>query len=150
MFRQHKQRQDDTLQRRSHRVTMGAQAVVLDRDRRVLLVRHSYQAGWHFPGGGVERNETLQQALTRELWEETGIVPTSPRLFAIYSHFDAFPGDHIVLFVVEDWTQAPAPASLEIVERRFFALDALPQGIDRGTRRRLQEVLAGDEPSPAW
>jgi 8-oxo-dGTP pyrophosphatase MutT (NUDIX family) len=150
MFRQHKQRQGSTWPRRSHRVTVGAQGAVLNRDRRVLLVRHSYQAGWHFPGGGVERNETLQQALTRELWEETGIVPTSPRLFSIYSHFDAFPGDHIVLFVVEDWTQTPAPASLEIVERRFFALDALPEGIDRGTRRRLQEVLAGDEPSPAW
>jgi NUDIX domain len=41
------------------------------------LHRKAYPGLWSFPGGHVEENEPLLEALARELREEIGIVPTT-------------------------------------------------------------------------
>jgi len=55
---------------------------LLVRGSKVLLARRSpgrkaYPGLWSFPGGHVEHDETLEQALVREAREEIGIVPVS-------------------------------------------------------------------------
>jgi len=131
---------------------MGAQAMVFDRDQRLLLVRHAYQPGWHFPGGGVESGETVVEALARELAEEVGLTLSKPpQLVGIYANFAAFPGDHIALFEVRDWEQGQVPVpSREIEEQAFFAGDALPSDATGGTRRRIAEFLGGAQKSGTW
>ena len=133
-------------------LTLGAQAIVMDDDERVLLVRHRYQSGWHLPGGGVEWNETVHSALARELAEEAGIrLCEPPRLHGIFAHHAQFPGDHICVFIVRSWRRDDeAPQSLEISERRFFALGELPEDTAKGARRRLAEVFEGRPLDMVW
>ena len=132
--------------------TLGVQGVVVDSEGGILLVRHSYVRGWHLPGGGVERNECLEQALLRELREESGVVVNAkPTLHGIFSNFERSPGDHIAVYVVRDWHKAATSRrNLEIVEQRFFGMTELPDNIIPGARRRLEEVFRGSEISNEW
>jgi ADP-ribose pyrophosphatase YjhB (NUDIX family) len=133
-------------------MTLGAQALITRNGGEVLMVRHGYRPGWHFPGGGVEWRETLAEALVREVEEETGVVITGePRLFGMYANFVTAPSDHVALFLADEWEQPRVPEpSYEIREQRFFPLADLPDDISPGAQRRLREVFDGAPPSPYW
>ncbi len=133
-------------------LTMGAQALVLDDQGRVLLIRPTYKPGWHFPGGGVERNETAALAVRRELEEEAGVIALSdPELFSLYANFKSFPSDHVALFLVRKWRQPKVPEpNREIAEVGFFARDALPPGTVGAVHRRLAEAIDGRAIALDW
>ena len=136
----------------SRALTLGAQVCVFDADGRVLLIRHGYRPGWHFPGGGVEKGESVLQAAIRELDEEAGITPRAELvLHGIFNNAAGFPGDHIVLYVLResDRLRVPKPG-FEIAEQRFFAPSSLPDGTTAGTRRRLAEIIDGCAIRPFW
>ncbi len=61
-------------------MVLGARAMLVDGDDRVLLLRHTYMPGWHFPGGGVEPGETAEDAARREAEEETGLRIEGPMI----------------------------------------------------------------------
>lgn len=138
--------------RMSRGLTLGAQGAVIDSQGRFLLIRHTYRSGWHFPGGGVEKQETIEQALTRELSEEAGVVLEGrPDLFAIYANFKAFPGDHIALFLIRNWRQPVPPVpNREIADHAFFLPAALPGDIHPPTRQRISEILGETAPTGRW
>lgn len=58
-------------------------AVITDQSERMLLILRGHEPGkglWSVPGGRIEPGETDQQAVVREVAEETGLVVTCGRL----------------------------------------------------------------------
>jgi 8-oxo-dGTP pyrophosphatase MutT (NUDIX family) len=141
-----------TYWRFSRGLTVGVRGLVLDAEARVFLVKHSYVAGWHLPGGGVEQGETLLTALARELREEGNIELTAtPVLHAIYFNRQMSSRDHVALYVVRSFQQpSPPRANYEIIAHGFFALENLPADTSRATRERIAEVVGGRAPAEIW
>jgi 8-oxo-dGTP pyrophosphatase MutT (NUDIX family) len=81
------------VRRKTQRI--GAYAVVV-RDDSLLLTRISaigYPPGWWaLPGGGIDQGEEPSAALVRELYEETGLTPTSVRLVDVHHVHTVAPG----------------------------------------------------------
>ena len=87
-------------------MTLGVRALVIDEQRGVFLVKHSYVRGWHLPGGGVEADETLLDALIRELREEANIEPTAPpRLHGMFFNNRVSRRDHVAVYVLREFRE---------------------------------------------
>ena len=138
--------------RASRGLTLGVRGFVRDERSRVLLIRHSYAPGWQLPGGGVERAETMEQALRRELLEECNIeLSGEPVLRSVHFNRKASPRDHVCLFLIDSFRQtAPKMPDGEIAEAGFFPIDDLPVATHASTRRRIDELFGGAPVSPYW
>ncbi|ESQ80092.1 NUDIX domain-containing protein [Asticcacaulis sp. YBE204] len=131
--------------------TLGVRGMVIEEGKRVLLVEHTYLEGWWLPGGGVDAMETAGDAVIRELQEEAGVTPLErPKLLSIHSNERFFPGDHVLVYRVDRFEQGDLTSHGEIKQAAFFDFDALPDNINGGSLRRIQEVTQGFPPDPLW
>ena len=133
-------------------MTLGARAIALDAHHRVLLVKHTYIAGWHLPGGGIEPGETALDCLRREVAEEGNVaLGDEVNLFGFYFNTNVSRRDHVALYVCSGVRQTmPKEPDMEIAAADFFALDALPEDVTPATARRLDEWRRGLVPSGVW
>jgi ADP-ribose pyrophosphatase YjhB (NUDIX family) len=133
-------------------MTLGVRAVVLDADRRIFLVKHSYVSGWHLPGGGVEVGETFRDALQRELMEEGRIaLAGEPRLHGVFLNRHVSRRDHVAVYVVTEYRQDRMPEpNHEIIACGFFEAGKLPPDTTTGTRLRIAEVLEDQPVMVTW
>ena len=64
--------------------SIGASAIIVDEQRRVLLCHRTDRNFWNLPGGGVEQDETPWQAVVREVKEEVGLDVVVSKLLGVY------------------------------------------------------------------
>ena len=134
-------------------MTLGVRAVVENDQGQVLLVRHTYVSGLFLPGGGVERGETTDLALRRELEEEGGVhIKGQPELIGVFSNHQVFRNDHVLLYRVrhEDWAPCGDPNGREISEIFWCDPKDPPEDATPGTKRRFRELFADEAKSLMW
>jgi 8-oxo-dGTP diphosphatase len=91
--------------------SLAVDAVWIVRDR-VLLVRRGhppFRGEWALPGGFVEIGETVEEAVARELREETGLVGSVGPLVGVYSDPTRDPRKHTVSVVYRILGKAGRP-----------------------------------------
>ncbi len=131
-------------------IALGAHAMLVTPDGKVVLARHSYKSGWSFPGGGVGRGEAPVDALLRELREEIGVVRSDPPLFfGLYTRRSGWATNVVVLYRLMN-AQVEFRPNFEVREITFADPANPPQGTSAGTARRLAEFSRQTPPDPYW
>jgi ADP-ribose pyrophosphatase YjhB (NUDIX family) len=97
---------------------------------KVLLVRERSDGGWTLPGGWVDVNDAPSEAVTREIFEESGYraKPTKLAMLVDKNRHPHPPSVHHIykLFFLCDLTGGTATHSSETDGVDFFPIDALP------------------------
>ncbi len=122
----------------------GARIIIVD-DRRVLLVSHWYAPWvWTLPGGGVNKDETPEEAAIREASEETGLkVRSVAGLIGVYRGKWGR-GNQVAVFYTGDFGGSLAlTPNFEIMSRSWFDIDHLPEEVSGANRRRIEAYRDG-------
>ncbi len=140
-------------------IAVGVGAVVFRGDD-VLIIRRGkppFAGQWSIPGGGVEYGEALQDALRREVREETGVEIENLRLLDV---FEAPPGaaerdfqrHTIMIDYVAEWRSGAPRAGDDALEADFVsvktALARLSWDLTRGAVRKAVEIRVGGAAAP--
>jgi 8-oxo-dGTP pyrophosphatase MutT (NUDIX family) len=101
-----------------------AAAVIFDQDKRIFLVKTTYQRfhPWGLPGGALEYGEHPEQAVVREVWEETGLTVCIEKLLLVNSWLP----DRVGLYYLCRITKGTFVPSDEVSEFNYFPVDDLP------------------------
>lgn len=122
-------------------LTQVAVGILINAQGEYLLttrpVGKAYAGFWEFPGGKLEANETVEQALRRELQEEIGVTIASAQLWK--SQVVAYPHARVQLHFckVTQWS-----GELVMKESQTFVWSSLPVAVS--------PVLAGTVPVLEW
>jgi ADP-ribose pyrophosphatase YjhB (NUDIX family) len=103
----------------------------------------TYQAGFYvLPGGYVRRNQSIEEALVTEFYEETGIRVKPKRLVGIFSDLDRDPKSGGISFLYQvEWVAGKGRPSAEAVKVGWHKIDQLPQKIGFDHRRMIRAFI---------
>jgi ADP-ribose pyrophosphatase YjhB (NUDIX family) len=126
------------------RFAVTAGAVVCDERGRVLLLRHVLRkgSGWGVPGGFLKSGEQPEEAIRRELREETGLELDSVELAFVRALAGVRQVEVIFRARMKSDALAGVEKGFEIDRAEWFDTDSLPDSVGRDQRRIISRALS--------
>lgn len=121
--------------------TVGA-VCAIDHDGRYLVLRQPHRPGWSLPGGLLDRGESAAEAVTREVWEETGLrievgVPVTVQVNGRVRRVD-------VIYRIRVDSRPAVTAGGEAQEARWLPAREVLVGADAPTREIFDLLRRAD------
>lgn len=124
-----------------------ATALVLYKNKLLLTkrARAPYKGSWDLPGGFIDRGEDPQEAVVRELKEETGLDITIKRILGIYPDEYTHGPDSfhtLCLIYIATARTASLGAFDDVSESKWFAQNDMPKKIAfKSNQRAIKDFL---------
>jgi ADP-ribose pyrophosphatase YjhB (NUDIX family) len=98
-------------------------------DGRLLLVRRASRRGrgnWQVPGGFIEPDETIEQAVVREVAEEAGVTAEVEGVLALRNRYDPDVGNSLyIVLLLHPLSGEPKPDGHEVDQAGYFTLEEI-------------------------
>ena len=133
---------DQTAERPVHEMVVTVYACVVKENKLLLVRQKEGDRFWGLPGGVVESGESLEQAVIREVKEETGFDIRVSGVVGLYSK----PAEDALATVFKGQIVGGQQqvSDDEISDVEFFPLDAIPQPVREHFHQRLVDFRAGE------
>jgi 8-oxo-dGTP diphosphatase len=111
----------------------------------VVLVERRYPPkGWALPGGFVDYDETVEYAVRREMFEETGLRLVNLKQFHVYSDPKRDPRLHTVSVVFTADGDGMLRGGSDAKVAKVFKLDELPEEITFDHREIIEDYVSSN------
>lgn len=107
----------------------------------VMIERSNPPLGWALPGGFVDYGENVEDAVLREVKEETNLDFVNFKQFKVYSKADRDPRFHTVSVVFTGEGKGELRADSDAKSAKVYELNRLPKEIAFDHRRIIEEYI---------
>ncbi len=127
-----------------------ANACIINEKNEILLQRRKEENAWGLPGGALELGESAEEALHREIKEETGLEITIEKLLGVYTkYFHTYPNGDKTQTIVMTFVCHPTGGELqreneETLELAYIAPENMPPLIFDDNRDAIQDYMNGN------
>jgi ADP-ribose pyrophosphatase YjhB (NUDIX family) len=111
---------------------------------RLLLVRRASRRGrgnWQVPGGFIEPDETIEQAVIREVAEEASVTTEVQGILGLRNRCDPDVGNSLyIVLLLHPLSGEPVPDGKEVDRAAYFSLDEIRALADLPPKPQALEI----------
>jgi 8-oxo-dGTP pyrophosphatase MutT (NUDIX family) len=130
-------------------IMCGANVIIINRDKQILMHHRRERDCWGLPGGAMELGESMEETARREVEEEVNLICGELELFNVYSGpklYHKYPDGNEVYNVTVTYLCRDYRGNLQVEmtegrDARFFDISNLPDNLSSPIKPIIDEYI---------